>query len=350
MTKKNRIYLYIALFIGFAVLFNELRKISVTDLLRELNELKLSWLLVAVGCMLLHWAIEGKIIQGLLKRQQGNFSFKNAVRIPLIEHLFNAITPFSSGGQPAQLLALVKSGVDPGVSGSVCLMKFVVYQVMIVLNFVACIIFGFRLISHELQELSYFVMLGFLINVVVVVSLLMLMYCYPMTNAIVKFVMTIVKKFVRGPRGEALEVAVFEKMANFYEESQYMRREKSVMSRTFSLTFVQLICYYIVPYFILLSLGVSQVDVLQIVIFHAFIILIISLFPVPGGTGGAEYSFTLLFGSFIAVTSKLVVAIVLWRIVTHYIGILLGMVALFVKPDLPKAKILPAKSSVTELT
>lgn len=350
MTKKNRLYLFAALLIGFGVLFNELRKISLTDLLRELTELKVSWLLVAVGCMLLHWSIEGKIIQGLLKRQQGDFSFKNAVRIPLIEHLFNAITPFSSGGQPAQLLALVKSGVDPGVSGSVCLMKFVVYQVMIVLNFVACIIFGFRLIANELQELSYFVLLGFVINVVVVVSLLMLMYCYPLTNAIVKFVMSIVKKFVRGSRGEALELSVFEKMENFYEESQYMRREKSIMRRTFSLTFVQLICYYIVPYFILLSLGVSQVDVLQIVIFHAFIILIISLFPIPGGTGGAEYSFTLLFGSFIAVTSKLVVAIVLWRLVTHYIGILLGMVALFVKPDMPKTKVSLVKKSVTELT
>lgn len=350
MTKKNRIYLSLALLIGASVLLNELRKISLQDLLRELTELKISWFLVAVGCMLVHWSIEGKIIQGLLKRQQGGFSFKNAVRIPLIEHLFNAITPFSSGGQPAQLLALVKSGVDPGVSGSVCLMKFVVYQVMIVLNFVTCIIFGFRLIAHELQELSYFVLLGFAINVIVVMALLMLMYCYPLTNGIVTLVMKGVKKVVRGSRGEELEASVFEKMANFYDESQYMRREKKVMQRTFSLTFVQLVCYYIVPYFILLSLGIRQVDVLQIVVFHAFIILIISLFPVPGGTGGAEYSFTLLFGSFIAVTSKLVVAIVLWRIVTHYIGILLGMIALFVKPDVPLKTGGPVKTSLTELS
>ncbi|MGY3749880.1 lysylphosphatidylglycerol synthase transmembrane domain-containing protein [Vagococcus acidifermentans] len=333
MSKKNRMYLAAAVLLGALVIANELRKLSLQEVMGEFLTIKWVWLVIAIVCMLLHWSLEAKILQGLLHRETPRFSFKNAVRIPLIEHLFNAITPFSTGGQPAQLLALSKSGIDPGVSGSVLLMKFVVYQVMIVLNFVACILFGFSMLANDLKKLSYLVLFGFAINVIVVVSILMLMYYYPLTNRIVGAVMSVIKKFVSAERFDTLSRTVFEKMINFHRESLYMRSQKKVMARTFLLTFLQLVCYYIVPYFILLSLGVEHHDVFQIVVLHAFIILVISLFPVPGGTGGAEYSFTLLFGSFITITSKLVVAIVLWRLVTHYTGILLGLVAVAVKPD-----------------
>lgn len=336
MNKKNQVYLYGAVLVGIIVLGRELSKISYEDFRTEALHLKWAWIFVAIVCMLLHWGIEAKILQVLLARKKGDFSFKNAYRIPLIEHLFNAITPFSSGGQPAQLYALVKSGIDPGVSGSVCLMKFVVYQVMIVINFIACVIFGFKLISGNLTHLSYLIILGFLVHLIVVSSLLMLMYWYSFTNKIVTFIMKIVRKFVKGEKGLALTAQVFEKMDNFYEESLYMKSQTRMMKKTFFLTFIQLVCYYVVPYFILLSLGVTSVNLFEIIVLHAFIILIISLFPIPGGAGGAEYSFTLLFGSFLLVPSKLVFAIVLWRLVTHYIGIVLGLIALLVKPDLPK--------------
>lgn len=333
MDVKNRIYLFVALTLGFGALYWEIRQTSGAAFYQELSQLHLGWLGVAFLCMLVHWGIEGKILQGLLKRQQGHFSFRSAVRIPLIEHVFNAITPFSTGGQPAQLITLARSGVDPGVAGSVCLMKFVTYQIMIVLNFIACLLFGYRWVANEVTSLSYLVLLGFLINLVVVIGLLLLMYCYPLTNRLVQLAINLAGKFTSPAKKQHLANLTEEKMLNFYYESQYMRRQKKLMARTFSLTFLQLVCYYTVPYFILKSLGLTQLNMMQIIVLHAFIILVISLFPVPGGAGGAEYRFSLLFGTFMGTkTSQLVVAIVLWRLVTHYFGIFLGLIASFMKP------------------
>ena len=84
--------------------------------------------------------LRGLCSQKLLKRQFPTYSFR-FVADPLIEALFNGITPFASGGQPAQLFALLQSGVDAGRATSILLMKFVVYQSMIVLNFIVCFIF-----------------------------------------------------------------------------------------------------------------------------------------------------------------------------------------------------------------
>lgn len=333
MTKKNRMYLIIASILGAVVLGYQISKISFSTFVTELSDIKIGWLLVAIICMLLRWVFEAVILQGLLKRRQGNYSFKNALRVPMIEHLFNAITPFSTGGQPAQLVVLAKTGVDAGVAASVCLMKFAVYQVMIVVNFIGCLFFGFHLIANEMRELSLFVILGFVLNFIVVVALLMIMYFYPLTNWLVDKTMLILGHFMSEEKIDKLTKETKEKMTNFHEESQYMRKEPKVIFRAAFYTFVELLFYYLVPYFILLSLGIQGVNPFQVIIFHAFIILVISLFPIPGGAGGAEYSFNLMFATFMLSNSQMVVAVVLWRVITMYLGIFLGVIALWVKPD-----------------
>ncbi|MGX7025097.1 lysylphosphatidylglycerol synthase transmembrane domain-containing protein [Vagococcus hydrophili] len=339
MNRKNIIYLGIAFLLGGVVIWNELRKVSLSEVYLELVTIKWQWLVVAVICMLLHWAVEARMIQLFLKRSNPDFSFKNAFRIPLIEHLFNAITPFSTGGQPAQILALGKSGVDYGVSASVSLMKFVIYQIWIVVNFVLCIILGFHWVSGNLEKLSYFILIGFAIHFFVVFCLLMVMFWHTGTQKIVNGFFNLARRFKIGRKLERKRESTLAKMDNFYEHSRYMKNEPVLMLKTSILTIAQLLVYYIVPYFILLALNTEDVNVLKVIVFHAFIIMIISLFPIPGGAGGAEYSFTLLFGTFVVIKSKLVLAIFLWRIVTYYMGIILGLIALVIQPDLDGNKV-----------
>lgn len=336
MNRKNIIYLGIAFLLGGVVIWNELRKVSLSEIYLEIVTIKWQWLIAAIVCMLMHWVIETKLIQLFLKRSNPDFSFKNAFRVPLIEHLFNAITPFSTGGQPAQILALGKSGVDYGVSASVSLMKFVIYQIWIVVNFILCIVLGFHWVSGNLERLSYFILIGFGLHFFVVFCLLMVMFWHKGTQRIVNGFFNGLERFKLGRKREQRREIILNKMDNFYDHSLYMKNEPKLMIKASILTIGQLLVYYIVPYFILLALNTEDVNVLKVIVFHAFIIMVISLFPIPGGVGGAEYSFTLLFGTFVVVKSKLVLAIFLWRIVTYYMGIILGLIALVIRPDLPE--------------
>lgn len=328
MDRKNKWALGIILCIGIGIFAFEFRKLSVQQVWQELVELNWLWLLVAVASMLIHWGVEAKIIQGLLQRRNSTYSFFNAYRIPLIEHLFNAITPFSSGGQPAQLMALKKTGIDFGVGGSVLLMKFVVYQGMIVLNFLCCVLFGYQALSSELTKLSTFVFIGLLINIGVISLLLLITFKSKWLKKGIYWVSDVLKRILSPATVEKMANSLLEKMDSFYEESLYIRSQKILLIKTSVLTFVQLIFYFIVPYFILRSLGINEINILTIISLHAFIILIVSLFPLPGGAGGAEYSFTLLFGTFILSPEKLIIALILWRLVTHYIGVFMGIAAL----------------------
>jgi uncharacterized protein (TIRG00374 family) len=65
---------------------------------------------------------------------------------------------------------------------------------------------------------------------------------------------------------------------------------------------------------------------------HVMIVMITSIFPIPGGTGGAEYSFKTLFATFIPGQTALILGMLLWRLITFYLGMLLGIVAMGIRP------------------
>ncbi len=64
--------------------------------------------------------------------------------------------------------------------------------------------------------------------------------------------------------------------------------------------------------------------------FHAFIMMFSSFIPTPNGSGAAEYSFSLLFGSLMG-QEMLLLSLLLWRLLTSYSCILFGGIAMFVK-------------------
>ena len=135
MSRRNWGVLIVMLLFGIGIFAYALRDINLHVLIREFNTISWGWMLVAVICICLYLGLEGVVVKIFMKDRYLDFTWKDSLRLPLIEQLFNGITPFSTGGQPAQLLAMLQSGVDGGIASSVLLMKFVVFQAMIFVNF-----------------------------------------------------------------------------------------------------------------------------------------------------------------------------------------------------------------------
>lgn len=319
--------------IGALICYASLRGVSYEELVHDLQTLKWSWAMVAVLSMALSVVFEALVVKILVQQHLPHYPMKDAIRVPMIELLFNGITPFSTGGQPAQLFALMQSGVDGGRATSMLLMKFVVYQSMIVVNFIVCILIGFRFIADKLHVLSMLIIFGFLIHFAVIAGLIMIMYWYNFTKKMVRVMIKPLSLFLKSERLEKIKKSVDDKIDSFYEESLRLRADWGLLIKISLLTLVQLFFYYLIPYFILLSLGVTHVNVLLVMTMHVLIVMIISLFPIPGGVGGAELSFSMVFSTFISGHGKLVLAMLLWRAVTYYLVIFAGIVALAVKPD-----------------
>lgn len=333
MSRKNWLALVVMLLIGGGIVAYSLRTVNLRLLVQDFFTLNWWWMLVALACICLYLVLEGVVVKIFMNNRHADFTWKDALRLPPIEQLFNGITPFSTGGQPAQLVAMLQCGVDGGLASSVLLMKFVVFQAMIVINFLVSLLIGFHFIAEKLHALSLLVLLGFVIHLAVIVGLLLVMYWYGFTKRALNLLIKPCAWFMKPQRYERLRISLNEKVDSFYQESLRMKEEYGKMAKVCLVTLCQLFFYYAIPYFIMLALGVHGMNFIMVISLHVIIFMIISLFPIPGGAGGAEYSFSVLFASFIGSGTKLVLAMILWRLLTYYFGMFAGMVALFIKPD-----------------
>ena len=91
------------------------------------------------------------------------------------------------------------------------------------------------------------------------------------------------------------------------------------------LTVVQLTAFFLVPYCVLMALGVGGLSVADVVASAAFILMISSFVPLPGASGGAEGSFYVFFQMFFKSSGSVSVAILLWRMFTFYLPIVVGV-------------------------
>ena len=101
--------------------------------------------------------------------------------------------------------------------------------------------------------------------------------------------------------------------------------KNTVLSFTFNL--LSLLCLYIIPLFIYLSLDNNEMTVVNSLVLSGYTFLIGSFVPIPGGSGGLEYAYTKFFGIFYS-GGLLSASMLLWRLITYYLGIIIGGITL----------------------
>ena len=84
----------------------------------------------------------------------------------------------------------------------------------------------------------------------------------------------------------------------------------------------QLTVFYVIPYVIYRSFNLASASLWNMLAAQTLVMTIVSITPLPGGAGGAEGGFTLLFSVFFK--EKIIPAVILWRIITYYSCILIG--------------------------
>lgn len=226
MTRKNKLILVIMFVVGFAIFWWEARTIKLQTLIASFQSLHFGWLILAALIMLLSLMLEGKTLQILLRGRVAYFPYRNALRIPLIEQLFNSITPFSSGGQPAQLIAMMQSGIEAGQASSVLLMKFIIYQMMVLINFVLTMVFGFHEIMTRFKGIAILILAGFTLHVVVIIGLLLVMYQYRLTKKLLSWLTIPLAWFMKPERVQRFKDNMDEKVDTFYAESVHLKAGK----------------------------------------------------------------------------------------------------------------------------
>lgn len=332
MNKKHLWGVLIVLAISVFVLYTDLKSTPLSEILGTAHGLNIWALIMVFGLMLLSYVCEAGILATLAHRKdEPKKSAWSFLRIPIIQALFNAITPMSTGGQPSQLAAMIQMGMEGGSSTSILLMKFIIYQIVVFFAYVFTIIFGFHTVMTKFAGLAVFIAIGFLIHISSIIFLLAIMFAYRFTKRATNWVMDLLGKFMKKERVENWRKATLEKIDTFYAESQKLKKEKNKLVIASVLTILQLLFFYSVPFMVLTALNVpcSWSSVTQM---NIMIIMFMSIIPIPGASGGAEYSFQTLFSTFISSHGALILAMFVWRFATYFFGMILGIFGWIFKP------------------
>lgn len=332
MNKKHLWGVLIVLAISAFVLYTDLKSTPLSEILGTAHGLNIWALIMVFGLMLLSYVCEAGILATLAHRKdEPKRSAWSFLRIPIIQALFNAITPMSTGGQPSQLAAMIQMGMESGRSTSILLMKFIIYQIVVFFAYVFTIIFGFHTVMTKFAGLAVFIAIGFLIHISSIIFLLAIMFAYRFTKRATNWGMDLLGKFIKKERVENWRKATLEKIDTFYAESQKLKKEKNKLVIVSVLTILQLLFFYSIPFMVLTALNVpcSWSSVTQM---NIMIIMFMAIIPIPGASGGAEYSFQTLFSTFTSSHGALILSMFVWRFATYFFGMILGIFGCIFKP------------------
>ena len=228
------------------------------DLMENASKMNLWWTGAGVLCQFLNITVDAIVLYLIIHNYEKKYTFKQAIKATVIGQFYSVITPGAVGGQPMQLYCMSKQGVDGGVASSCLLQKFLVYQTTITFYSLVAMLCNMSLFYGDLKNLMLSLALfGFLSHLVVVIFMFIFSFNRKLASSIINF-------------------------------------------------------------FFRLLTGANPADMITA---QAFVTMVSSFMPLPGGSGAAEGSFYVFFKLFF--TENIIKsAILIWRIITYFMNVI----------------------------
>lgn len=332
MIMKKKIFNYfLLLLVTILVLYFSLKD-NYEEIISILKTLNKGWLLVACLLIFSYWFFKAISLNTMVKRFKKDFSFRKSFKNILEINFFNAITPFASGGQPFQIYSLRKEKIKMADCTTIVMQQFVVYQIALVILGIIAIMCNqiFHMFPNN-SVIKHLVTIGFIINTLVTIGLFLLAFTKKINKFLVNKTINILYK-IKIVKDKEKQTKKFNKYINeLYDGTKLLLKNKSEFIGMIFINFIGLICLYLVPLAILYGTGdYTSLNGLESIIASAYVMLMGSFVPIPGGTGGLEFGFMKFYGNFIK-GSTLTAIMITWRFITYYIPMIIGAIAVNIK-------------------
>lgn len=329
--KKKKVIGIIIIVAFMIITFHIFRKSEeIADFPQLIKRLHWGYVYIAVGLMLFYILINGTIIYTAGKKISNEITFKRSMYLSLVGQYYSLITPFASGGQPAQIYAMkTKFNMPISVGTTITVKKFIIFQVVVSLYAVVMFLTKIDFILNKYAGIIMFIIIGLLVNLFGGILIILLSYSKSLVITLLDIIIAIAKKLHVSKFIHRDEI--IEHIEDYVDKIDDIKNHKATMISLVVLTFIQLTAYFSITYFVYLALGGKGASYMDILAIQTIVYVVVSFIPTPGGAGASETSFYFLFKAFIA-KDVLLYAMALWRLITYYGNMILsGTILLIVK-------------------
>lgn len=328
--KKNSIILLlITLIVLFFILKDDFN--NIVDTFLTANFLFLG---VAIVIEVLYLLFETLAFHQIVKSYKKEYPFKKSLRLIVMTHFFNGITPFSTGGQPLQIYKLKKDGFRITKATNIIIQNFILYQVALVLYGLIALFLNYRFqLFSDLPVLGNLILIGFLINTLIMIVLVIISFSNRFNKFVIRLGITFLSKLKLIKDREKQEKEWEERCNDFHEGAIALQSNKGLCVKGFLYNMISLTAQYSIPFFVILALKgntPTTVTLMNSIVSSAYVLIIGAFVPIPGASGGIEYGYLRFFGRFIQ-GPVLSASLLIWRTITYYLPMLIGGVVFNIK-------------------
>ncbi|GAB6096124.1 flippase-like domain-containing protein [Desulfatiferula olefinivorans] len=300
---------------------------------RQCTEQAASWtfrlppwpfLIGAAGLLAVYFTCDGLRLHHTLKALGHSVSGRHMGRLVFINILFSNITPMAGGGGFAQIWYLRRHGVPLGAATAATTLRTVLAMLFI---FIPAPLLLRTMPSLKDSPLTQGLTVSFAVFACLGLALFFLMIFR--IDGFIRIIDRLLRIGVLGrligpSRTDRLRIAVRRELRLFSRGIRdYLTGPRRHVLLSVVYTAVFLMTFFSFPAFLMWSLGypVDYPAVLCLMIAATFVMY---FSPTPGASGIAEALFTLFFASMIR-PGDLVPVMVGWRLMTIYLGMLIGV-------------------------
>lgn len=328
---KEKLNIIILILATILVLYISLKD-NFKEVVEGFKKLNPFWIIIATIFMFGYYFLRALSLHSFTRKFKEELSFKEILKTVFITQFFDGITPSSTGGQPYQLYYFNKRGIKISEGTTIVIQNFIVYQIsLILLGLIAVISNKYLNLFETVGPIKKLILLGFIINVIVMVALFSLAFLKKLNKIILTLGIKILSKIkIIKNKEEKIEKAE-EYIEQFHNGTTLLLKDKLTFLKTIFFNFAALLLFYTIPAILVFGLGdYKSINIYHAIIASAYVMLIGSFVPIPGATGGLEYAFTQFFGVFI-IDPTLTLIMLLWRTTTYYLGVIVGAILLNIR-------------------
>ena len=293
-----------------------------------LKSFKIEYLFIIFALMIVNWGMEAVSIHWLAKQVYSAQRFSHTCITTMIGQYYNCITPLSSGGQPMQAYYMAKYGTPPSVSMSVLLVRMIVYEIALMLYSVFVLVakLGY-FFEGQNTVLVILALAGFGMNLIGVLFFFVVGFWKRGTLAAVHFVIGLLSKLRIVKKKDEVIAKTDRQLDGAYENMRFVMKHPSAVIGSIFLTFIQLTAFFSISYFIYLGfVSAPSSDYLTVLASQSMVSMVSAMFPLPGAIGLTETSYVMYFKNIYDVDKYADISMVMWRLLTFYAAIVIGIV------------------------
>ncbi len=292
--KKQIIYILIFLAligITFYAIIGQNKELTFSSFVDYVFNLRVGWLIAAVGCVFLFIMLEGMSIRYIAEKLGYKRGYYNNFIYAAADIYFSAITPSATGGQPASAYYMVKDKIPMSVTTITLVFNVMQYTLSLAAIAIGCFAFRPEYFAEFDGWSQTLIILGIVFQLAFAVLFALLIFFPNIIKGICEWVINLLTRMkVLRKRRQKLK-KLYQMIDEYKECAKIIKETPSILFVTFVFNVLQRIFIIAVTYCVYRGSGQYGSSFIDIMSMQGFVLIGSNSLPVPGAVGVADYLF-----------------------------------------------------------